>query len=436
MTIMSRSFIVLSLAVACTPGSEDPVEAGSSTGSSTDSSATGSASTDSDPTDASSTTGPGGQDSTTGAEQGSSSGGRNTITVCRDFDGDGFGDGEDCVDTVGEMRGYVEDDTDCVDTEATVFPGAALEEPSLCSVDADGDGYASATASVRFLGAQDGSDCDDIDPNIHAGCLCGTPATQMVLTSSFSVNAPWALGGGALWDAVNELLFVFSYDVVRAYTIDGTNMVNMALPQQFLDAFPPGQTAVPSAAAYDPATGDAWLTSVSGGLLRFDLETWTLLDAWDLTTLGLPAWVHGLALMPSGDLLVSAYTGSEDDMWRIDVSGGAPVLVDSADVVPFGFSSIVPLSDGEFLVGDLGESTARVDAQLQLTSPLMAVTDPAAAATGDLPSAPGIGGFVAAASVCSTGQVILCQFGFRPASACGVYTRGDGLEFDACACGG
>lgn len=78
-----------------------------------------------------------------------------------DEDGDGHAGtltlvclGDDVPDGLSEVS------SDCDDGRADVFPGAAIEEPELCTVDADGDGYGNAAPDG---GAQAGTDCNDDD---------------------------------------------------------------------------------------------------------------------------------------------------------------------------------------------------------------------------------------------------------------------------------
>jgi len=88
------------------------------------------------------------------------------ITVCdqwcTDADGDGFGDPASCVLSGGSPgMGWANNDTDCVDTDGAIWPGAASEEPALCTIDDDGDGWGDLLAAAAHPGADAGSDCDD-----------------------------------------------------------------------------------------------------------------------------------------------------------------------------------------------------------------------------------------------------------------------------------
>ena len=65
------------------------------------------------------------------------------ITVYADTDEDGFGDANNAMMVCIEAEGYTADDTDCDDSDARTFPGAAyLQDPSSCLTDADEDGWA------------------------------------------------------------------------------------------------------------------------------------------------------------------------------------------------------------------------------------------------------------------------------------------------------
>jgi len=87
--------------------------------------------------------------------------------VAEDGDCDGALTADDCDDSDASLNlidtdgdGYSTCDDDCDDTDATAYVGAAINEPSLCTHDADGDGYGDENA-VSPLEA--GTDCDDND---------------------------------------------------------------------------------------------------------------------------------------------------------------------------------------------------------------------------------------------------------------------------------
>ncbi|MEM7158388.1 MAG: hypothetical protein AAF799_36455 [Myxococcota bacterium] len=87
--------------------------------------------------------------------------GRCDTTWCIDIDGDGFGDPTNCEPgTMGNPPSpdHVPNDDDCDDGNIDVFPGAAINEPTLCTIDADGDGWG---PTMPPPGANAGSDCDD-----------------------------------------------------------------------------------------------------------------------------------------------------------------------------------------------------------------------------------------------------------------------------------
>ncbi len=71
----------------------------------------------------------------------------------------------DCNNTLGEA----DDSTDCDDSSATTFVGAAPDDdPGACMKDDDGDEYGDATPPG---GVTAGNDCDDTDPRIHPGAI-------------------------------------------------------------------------------------------------------------------------------------------------------------------------------------------------------------------------------------------------------------------------
>jgi hypothetical protein len=106
----------------------------------------------------------------------------------RDADDDGYGDPNDSVEDSSAPPGYVEDNTDCDDTDAAVNPGVTevpngidddcdgeVDEKVLTyHRDADGDGYGAPKDSVEDSSApsgyvEDDTDCRDTDPTVHPG---------------------------------------------------------------------------------------------------------------------------------------------------------------------------------------------------------------------------------------------------------------------------
>jgi len=86
----------------------------------------------------------------------------------RDADRDGFGNPAASVAACSAPPGHVADGTDCDDTDAAAFPGAAPGDagPDACARDADHDGFADATPRA---GVTPGTDCDDAAPGVQPG---------------------------------------------------------------------------------------------------------------------------------------------------------------------------------------------------------------------------------------------------------------------------
>ncbi|MFH1466443.1 MAG: MopE-related protein [Pseudomonadota bacterium] len=111
-----------------------------------------------------------------------------------DADGDSFGDPEVVTEACSQPSGTVADDTDCDDSDASVYPGAVEhcddvdedcdgdvdegavdEEPWY--IDADGDGYGDSTGTPEYACDQpsgyagDDADCDDDDADVNPGAV-------------------------------------------------------------------------------------------------------------------------------------------------------------------------------------------------------------------------------------------------------------------------
>ena len=110
-------------------------------------------------------------------------------TYYADTDGDGYGDDSNSTEACAAPAGYVSDNTDCDDTDNTVYPTASeicdgkdndcdgmTDENGLTEffADADNDGYGDPTNS-QFTCTQpagyvlDNTDCDDTDTNVNPG---------------------------------------------------------------------------------------------------------------------------------------------------------------------------------------------------------------------------------------------------------------------------
>ncbi|WP_426748872.1 MopE-related protein [Myxococcus faecalis] len=111
-------------------------------------------------------------------------------TFYRDADGDGYGSASQSTQACAAPTGYVTNASDCLDTDASIHPGAAEVCDSVdnnCAggvdegvptqewfLDGDGDGYGRSTLSTRSCRQPTGyvasaSDCDDSNPTTHPG---------------------------------------------------------------------------------------------------------------------------------------------------------------------------------------------------------------------------------------------------------------------------
>jgi hypothetical protein len=102
-------------------------------------------------------------------------------TYYRDVDADGYGDPDDSITADSKPEGYVADNTDCNDDDATVYP----EAQEICEdgIDQDCDGYDKKCNGDDIDGdgyKTDAGDCDDTDPAIYPGALeiCGDGIDQ------------------------------------------------------------------------------------------------------------------------------------------------------------------------------------------------------------------------------------------------------------------
>lgn len=66
--------------------------------------------------------------------------------------------------------GTVDNDDDCDDSDPSAHPGAAENEPDLCGVDGDGDGWGDMFPDDPSV--EPGSDCNDADAIVSESCLC------------------------------------------------------------------------------------------------------------------------------------------------------------------------------------------------------------------------------------------------------------------------
>lgn len=86
---------------------------------------------------------------------------------CRDADGDGYGDPDDCRQSDEPVDGSVPNGDDCDDSNPETYPGAAPnDDPAACMQDEDGDDWGDDEPPP---GVDPGSDCADDNANAFPG---------------------------------------------------------------------------------------------------------------------------------------------------------------------------------------------------------------------------------------------------------------------------
>jgi hypothetical protein len=142
-----------------------------------------------------------------------------TMTVgYLDSDGDGYGDADISATACNLSQSYIEDSTDCDDSDALINPGAEEicddadvdedcngysddDDPDLSPdvaltwfPDSDGDGYGDPAGEVVSCSAvsgyiEDGTDCDDTDPDENPVDGCDWDGTY---TGTVTLTADWS----------------------------------------------------------------------------------------------------------------------------------------------------------------------------------------------------------------------------------------------------
>ena len=109
------------------------------------------------------------------------------LTWFHDDDGDGYGDPTDSTEACEQPSDYVDDDTDCDDTEADAWPGNTETWYDGVDSDCGGDDDYDADGDGETPYAYGGTDCDDTDASVNqaaANCraTCTPPSTTTLAT--------------------------------------------------------------------------------------------------------------------------------------------------------------------------------------------------------------------------------------------------------------
>jgi len=243
-------------------------------------------------------------------------------TWYRDSDEDGYGDMAVSVEACSAPPDYIDDDTDCDDSSAETFPGAAeLDSDAQCMADEDDDGWGSDDPPA---GVDPGADCDDGDAEIH-------PDNREVFgddidndcDDDIDVADVDELGVGIFGATEGDRL---GESVVGLGDIDGDG---------YDDVLVSGQNT------YYPGSGSNGVAYIIRGPITEDIDA---SEAAYLTLIG-----------PDGaDLGAAAASGDANGDGHLDLLIGAPRWEDSGGV-DAGAAMLVlgPVTSGSILLGDL-----------------------------------------------------------------------------------
>jgi hypothetical protein len=103
-----------------------------------------------------------------------------TRALFEDWDGDGFGDPHSSISACFESDLYVEDDTDCDDTDASIYVGAP--EYAWDSIDQDCDGESEYGPECVTSGVSSATSTLGDDPAVPDDSVLGHPITNQQLT--------------------------------------------------------------------------------------------------------------------------------------------------------------------------------------------------------------------------------------------------------------
>ncbi len=164
-------------------------------------------------------------------------------TFYADADGDGYGDPDSALSACTQPSDHLLDSSDCDDSSATTFPGAApYDSSTACMADADSDDYGDDSAPA---GVTDGTDCDDDDSAIN-------PAVTEIVGDEVDQNCD---GGETCYlDDDSDGYINDNLDTIESSDTDCTDTDEATSSQPTTDCDDSSATTYPGAAPSDSST--------------------------------------------------------------------------------------------------------------------------------------------------------------------------------------